>query len=128
MSVPKWLNAVIREFGESINLREFELNSRGVASLRFETGCQLRFEYAFESLAVVMQVPASDQPGVLKRLLGYAQPERRLPFCLRVAYLEKASSAVLLTRLAEREVSLPVINTVFTELWRLSEDFRRRMA
>ncbi|MBQ6473637.1 MAG: CesT family type III secretion system chaperone [Victivallales bacterium] len=128
MSVPKWLNAVIREFGESINLRKFELNSQGVASLRFETGSLLRFEYALESLAVVMQVPAPPQAELLKRLLGYAQPERRQPFRLRVAYLEKASSAVMLARLAEREVSLPVINSVFTELWRLAEDFRRRMA
>ena len=128
MTAPKWLNAILQEFGAGIELRSFGLNAQNAAQLRFETGSSLRFEYAFESLVIAMTVPSAQNAELMKRLLIYAQPERRPAFKLRVGYLAKTSSVVFVARLAEREVTLPAINAVFTELWHIAEDFRRRIA
>ena len=128
MSAPRWLNAVLREFGESIDLTEFGFNSADAAAIRFETGVSLRFEYVMESLVIEMQIPAAQEPETMKRLLMYAQPERRPAFLLRVAYLERTGCAMMVARLAERDVTLASLNAVFKELWLLAEDFRRRMA
>jgi len=118
---PSWLMAIIRQFGESIGLKDFALNERGAAVLRFETGFSLRFEYAFESLVVALQIPSPPEPSVLKHFLALAQPERRPGFKVRVAYLAARDSVLLAARLAEREVTLPVLNTVFGELWQLAK-------
>ena len=119
-SAPSWLNAILRQFGAGIGLKEFGFNDRGAAVLRFENGSSLRFEYAFESLVVALQVPVAPEAGTLKHFLAFAQPERRPGFKVRVAYLERDGSVLLAARLAEREVTLPVLNTVFGELWRLA--------
>ncbi|MBQ4479526.1 MAG: hypothetical protein II943_02700 [Victivallales bacterium] len=119
-AVPTWLNAILRQFGAGIGLKEFGFNDHGAAVLRFETGTALRFEYAFESLVVALQVPVPSEPGMLKRFLAFAQPERRPGFKVRVAYLDREGSLLLAARLAEREVTLPVLNTVFGELWQLA--------
>jgi type III secretion system chaperone SycN len=120
-SAPSWLNAILRQFGEAIGLKDFALNDRGAAVLRFETGVALRFEYAFESLVVALQVPTPPEPAALRRFLSFAQPERRPGFKLRVAYLANQECVMLAARLAEREVTLPVLNTIFGELWQLSK-------
>ena len=120
-SAPSWLNAILRQFGEAIGLKDFALNDRGAAVLRFETGVALRFEYAFESLVVALQVPTPPEPATLRRFLSFAQPERRPGFKLRVAYLANQECVMLAARLAEREVTLPVLNTIFGELWQLSK-------
>jgi len=119
-SAPGWLEAIIRQFGEGIGLKELALNDRGAAVLRFETGVSLRFEYAFESLVIALQVPCPPEPSAVKRFLALAQPERRSGFKLRVAYLSQRNCILLAARLAEREVTLPVLNTVFGELWQLA--------
>ena len=118
---PDWLDAVVREFGRSAGLADFALNDRGAAAVAFETGAQLRFEYAFESLVVALQVPTPPEPAALRRFLSFAQPERRPGFKLRVAYLANQECVMLAARLAEREVTLPVLNTIFGELWQLSK-------
>ena len=118
---PSWLNTIIRQFGDGVGLKDFGLNARGAAVLRFETGTALRFEYAFESLVVALQVPAPAEPSVLKRFLSLAQPARRPSFKLRVAYLARSGSILLAARLAEREVTLPVLNTVFSDLWQFAK-------
>ena len=120
-SAPSWLNAILRQFGEAIGLKDFALNDRGAAVLRFETGVALRFEYAFESLVVALQVPTPPEPAALRRFLSFAQPERRPGFKLRIAYLANQECVMLAARLAEREVTLPVLNTIFGELWQLSK-------
>ena len=120
-SAPSWLNAILRQFGEAIGLKDFALNDRGAAVLRFETGVALRFEYAFESLVVALQVPTPPEPAALRRFLSFAQPERRPDFKLRVAYLANQECVMLAARLAEREGTLPVLNTIFGELWQLSK-------
>ena len=102
MTAPKWLNAILQEFGAGIELRSFGLNDQNAAQLRFETGSTLRFEYAFESLVIAMTVPAAQNAELMKRLLIYTQPERRPSFKLRVGSLAKAGSVVFVARLAER--------------------------
>ena len=128
MSAPKWLNAVLQEFGEGIYLKNFGFNRANAAAIRFETGVSLRFEYALESLVMTMQIPIVQGGEVMKSLLKYAQPERRPSFRLRVAYLEKADSAIMAAIIPERDANLAAVNSVFNELWLLAEDFRRRMA
>ena len=128
MTAPRWLNAVLREFGEGIELGSFGLNEQNSAVLRFETGVSLRFEYAFDSLVIAMLVPAPQEAEVMKRMLVHTQPERRAAFRLRAGYLAKSAAVCFAVQLAEREVSLPGLNAVFMELWRLAEDFRRRLS
>ena len=128
MSAPRWLNAILREFGEGVDIKNFGLNAQDAASMVFETGVSLRFEYAFESLVIAIQIPVDDDPGLMKRLLIYAQPERSRSFRLRVAYLEKVSSAIMAVIISERDASLASVNAIFTELWLMAEEFRRRAA
>ena len=128
MNAPKWLNAVLHEFGEGINLKNFGFNNANAAAIRFETGVSLRFEYAFESLVMTMQIPIIQDSETMKSLLKYAQPERRPSFRLRVAYLEKSESALMVAIIPERNANLTTVTSVFNELWLLAEDFRRRMA
>ena len=120
---PVWLNDIVREFGRSAGLSDFALNDRGAAAISFETGAQLRFEYAFESLVVALSVPypASD-PAAARRLLAAAHPGARPGFKLRAGLLEKTGRAILAARFPERETTLPAVNAAFAALWRIAED------
>ena len=120
---PVWLNDIVREFGRSAGLSDFALNDRGAAAISFETGAQLRFEYAFESLVVALSVPypASD-PAAARRLLAAAHPGARPGFKLRAGLLEKTGRAILAARFPEREITLPAVNAAFSALWRIAED------
>ena len=120
---PVWLDDIVREFGRSAGLSDFSLNDRGAAAATFETGAQLRFEYAFESLVVALSFPypVSD-PAAARRLLVAAHPGARAPFKLRAGLLAKGGRAILAARFPEREVTLPAVNAAFSALWRLAED------
>ena len=120
---PVWLDDIVREFGRSAGLSDFALNDRGAAAISFETGAQLRFEYAFESLVVALSVPypASD-PAAARRLLAAAHPGARPGFKLRAGLLEKSGRAILAARFPERETTLPAVNAAFSALWRIAED------
>ena len=120
---PVWLDDIVREFGRSAGLSDFSLNDRGAAAATFETGAQLRFEYAFESLVVALSFPypVSD-PAAARRLLAVAHPRARPPFKLRAGLLERSGRALLAARFPERETTLPAVNAAFSALWRLSED------
>ena len=120
---PVWLDDIVREFGRSAGLSDFSLNDRGAAAATFETGAQLRFEYAFESLVVALSFPypVSD-PAAARRLLAAAHPGARLPFKLRAGLLGKSGRAILAARFPEREATLPAVNAVFSALWRIAED------
>ena len=120
---PVWLNDIVREFGRSAGLSDFALNDRGAAAISFETGAQLRFEYAFESLVVALSIPypASD-PAAARRLLAAAHPGARPGFKLRAGLLEKSGRAILAARFPERETTLPAVNAAFAALWRIAED------
>jgi len=128
MTAPQWLNSTVQAFGEGLHLQDFRLNDRDVASLRFETGVVLSFEYAFDSLSISIQVPSPNTPDLMKRLLIFAQAERRPPFRLRAGYLAGKSMALFSTRMPAREVTLPAVTSIFNALWRMAEDFRRRIA
>ena len=128
MTAPQWLNSIIQAFGEGLHIKDFHLSERDVASLRFETGVVMSFEYAYESLSITFQIPCPGDPEQMKRLLIYTQPERRPAFRLRAGYLAKKSMALIATRMPAREATLPALTSVFNELWRMAEDFRRRIA
>ena len=120
---PVWLDDIVREFGRSAGLSDFALNDRGAAAVTFETGAQLRFEYAFESLVVALSFPypVSD-PAAARRLLAAAHPGARPGFKLRAGLLEKSGRAILAARFPEREATLPAVNAAFSALWRRAED------
>ena len=120
---PAWLDDIVREFGRSAGLSDFALNDRGAAAVSFETGAQLRFEYAFESLVVALSFPypVSD-PDAARRLLAAAHPGARPGFKLRAGLQPRTGRALLVARFPEREATLPAVNAAFSALWRLSED------
>ena len=120
---PVWLDDIVREFGRSAGLSDFSLNDRGAAAATFETGAQLRFEYAFESLVVALSFPYPvSGPAAARRLLAAAHPGARPGFKLRAGLLEKSGRAILAARFPERETTLPAVNAAFSALWRLAED------
>ena len=120
---PVWLDDIVREFGRSAGLSEFALNDRGAAAVTFETGAQLRFEYAFESLVVALSFPyPCGDPAAARRLLAAAHPGARPGFKLRAGLLEKSGRAILAARFPERETTLPAVNAAFSALWRIAED------
>lgn len=120
---PVWLDDIVREFGRSAGLSDFALNDRGAAAVTFETGAQLRFEYAFESLVVALSFPyPCGDPAAARRLLAAAHPGARPGFKLRAGLLEKSGRAILAARFPEREATLPAVNAAFSALWRLAED------
>ena len=120
MTVPTWIDSAVSAFGQSAGLGSLSLGDRGIAALSFQNGLVLRFEYAFDALYVAMTVPARIDASTAGRLLGYAHPNARLDFRLRAGYLAKAGRAVFAVRLADRDVTLPSINAVFTLLWRVA--------
>lgn len=128
MSIPQWLSAILQTFGQNIGLETFALNERGAAVLHFDTDVDFRMEYASGALALVLSVPMRESTEAFKRLLNYAQPELQPEFTLRAGYHAPTSRAFFMTRLNEREVSLPALNAVFTGLWEIAEDFRARIA
>ena len=120
---PVWLDDIVREFGRSAGLSDFTLNDRGAAAVTFETGAQLRFEYAFESLVVALSIPyPAGDPAAARRLLAAAHPGARPGFKLRAGILEKSGRAILAARFPERETTLPAVNAAFAALWRIAED------
>lgn len=118
MTVPDWITSALDEFGRAAGLGGLSLGESGAASLAFANGARLRFEYAYETLTVMMTTPmrADDEEG-LKRLLALAHPDARHPFKLRAGHLAKRNEAVLAVRLPEREVSRMSLETVFQGLW-----------
>lgn len=118
MTVPDWISSALDEFGRATGLNGLRLGESGAASLSFANGARLRFEYAYETLTVVMTTPmrADDEEG-LKRLLAMAHPDARHAFKLRAGHLSKRNEAVLAARLPEREVSRSSLETVFQGLW-----------
>ena len=120
---PVWLDDIVREFGRSAGLSDFAFNDRGAAAVTFETGAQLRFEYAFESLVVALSFPyPGGDPEAARRLLAAAHPGARPGFKLRAGLLEKTGRAILAARFPEREITLPAVNAAFSALWRIAED------
>ena len=123
MTAPTWIEAVVRQFGQAAGLSGLALNERGAAAISFENGAALRLEYAFDSLVVALTLPVRLDPATAARLLAYAHPEARYGFKLRAGFLAKSGRAVFAARLADREVTLPALNSVFSVLWRIGQEF-----
>ena len=127
MMSPGWLNDIVRAFGRQMGLRQFALDDRGVAGVRFETGLALRFEYARESLMVTAGVPMAASADGLRRLLQAAHPAVRRPV-VRAAYLARTGEGLFVVRLPERDVSVTALEAVFNRLWEAAETLRRSVS
>ena len=116
MTPPVWMNAVIGDFGRAAGLGGLALNDRGAAALKFENGAALRLEYTGSELVVAMSMPSAD----VKRLLSVSHPKARYPFRIRSGIVPKTRESIMAVALAERDVTLPRVNTAFELLWRLA--------
>ena len=115
MMVPAWLDTMVKEFGRSAGVQNFALGERGAAALSFETGAELRLEYAGEELVMAVTVPGGD----LRRLLALSHPRARHGgFRMRTGVIARSGRRVMAVRIPERDVTLPAINLAFTALWR----------
>ena len=126
MNAPVWLNDIVRDFGRQMALKDFALNERGAAGLRFENGVNFRLEYAFSSLMVSTGLEVAVNEGTMKKLLMTAHPSTRSPVKIRAFRL--GNEARFAVRLPEREVSVTSLQGAFTGLWRITEDYRRSIA
>lgn len=122
---PDWLNDTVQAFGRQMGLSSFRLAENGAGGVRFENDLTLRFEYADAALIVFAGVPVSADEATIKRLLMAAHPSSVRPIRLRTAYLAKAGEAIFAARLAEREVSVTALESVFRMLWSAADHLRR---
>lgn len=123
MSAPHWVSELIGEFGRSAGIEAFTLNDRDVAALAFESGAMLRFEYAYDSLLVMITIPVLPDADTLKRILRQAVPERRGDFRVRCGLLPRGGQAFFAVRLPHEEMTLPALNAAFSTLRRLADSF-----
>ena len=124
---PAWLNGIVREFATGMGLRDFALNDDGAAALRFENGVGLRFEYAMDFLSLSMSVESPQDADAVKLLLSASDPLRRGAFAIRTGIAGNPSRAVFTVRLESAEVTLGNLDAAMAELWRATENFRRRL-
>jgi type III secretion system chaperone SycN len=125
--VPSWLAEVVRTFAKGFGLENFALNEDGAAALRFEDGAVFRLEYAVDFLTLTMSAEPPPSDDAVKALLACADPLRRGAFALRVGVLERPSRAVFAIRLPSAEVTLGNLEGALAELWRATENYRRRL-
>jgi type III secretion system chaperone SycN len=119
MIAPDWLNAIVRDFGRAAGVDTLAPNDRGAASLTFETGVVLRFEYTGTALVVAVTVPRPADPAVLRRVLAFAHHRAGgRGVRLRAGYLAASGLALLAVRIPERGVTQPALNAAFAALWR----------
>ena len=123
MVPPHWMNEVIAEFGRSAGIDGFAFGSNAVAALGFESGASLVFEYAYSSLVVMMTVPVALDSSVAEKALKFAMPERRGEFRIKAGFLSEKGKVFFAVRLPHEEVTLPVINSAFSHLRRLADQF-----
>ena len=126
-AAPGWLSDIVREFSAGLGLRNFALNSDGVAALRFENGVAFRLEYAMDFLALSMSVEAPADVEAVKLLLESSDPLRRGAFVIRTGLIGKPPRAVFAVRLSSAETTLGNLDAAMAELWRATENFRRRL-
>ena len=123
MTPPNWMRETIAEFGRSAGIDNFAFNERGTAALGFEKGAALVFEYAYSSLNVMMTVPVVLDPATAAKALSFVTPERRGEFRVKSGFLEKAGRVFFAVRLPHDEVSLPAVNSAFSYLRRMADQF-----
>jgi type III secretion system chaperone SycN len=123
MAPPQWMNEVIAEFGRSAGIDGFSFGDRATAALSFGSGAMLVFEYAYSSLVVMMTVPVAADSKVAEKALGFVMPERRGEFRVKAGFLADKGRVFFAVRLPHDEVSLPVVNSAFSHLRRLADQF-----
>ena len=123
MTPPMWMQETIAEFGRSAGIENFAFNERAAAALAFSSGAMLVFEYAYSSLNVMMSVPVSIDSATAAKALSFASPERRGEFRVKAGFLEKAGRVFFAVRLPHDEVSLPTVNSAFSYLRRIADQF-----
>ena len=123
MVPPHWMNEVIAEFGRSAGIDGFSFGANATAALGFESGASLVFEYAYSSLIVMMTVPVALDSSVAEKALKFALPERRGEFRIKAGFLSEKGRVFFAVRLPHDEVTLPVINSAFSYLRRLADQF-----
>lgn len=122
MTVPAWLAAVIADFGKGAGLGDLKLGERGTVAMRFANGTTFRLEYTGSHLATSVTVPYSGDVAQLKRLLAQSHPDSKLPIPVRTGLFPKSRALVAAIVTAERDVTLPLLNSQFSVLWRLAEE------
>ena len=125
---PTWLNDTVCAFGRQMGLKTLGLNERDVAGVRFENGFELRFEYADGALAMMVTVPAAENPETVRQILQVAHPDARRGLKVRSGLFGKTGRAFFHARLPERDVSVDVLERVFRELWSVAGTVGRRVA
>ena len=123
MVPPHWMNDVIAEFGRSAGIDGFSFGANATAALGFESGASLVFEYAYSSLIVMMTVPVALDSSVAEKALKFVMPERRGEFRIKAGFLSEKGKVFFAVRLPHDEVTLPVINSAFSYLRRLADQF-----
>ena len=123
MVPPHWMNEVIAEFGRSAGIDGFSFGANATAALGFESGASLVFEYAYSSLIVMMTVPVALDSSVAEKALKFVMPERRGEFRIKAGFLSEKGRVFFAVRLPHDEVTLPVINSAFSYLRRLVDQF-----
>lgn len=123
MEPPHWMNDVIAEFGRSAGIDGFSFGANATAALGFESGASLVFEYAYSSLIVMMTVPVALDSSVAEKALKFVMPERRGEFRIKAGFLSEKGKVFFAVRLPHDEVTLPVINSAFSYLRRLADQF-----
>ena len=123
MTPPNWMQETIAEFGRSAGIDNFAFNERGTAALGFEKGAALVFEYAYSSLNVMITVPVVLDSDTAAKALSFVTPERRGEFRVKAGFLEKAGRVFFAVRLPHDEVSLPAVNSAFSYLRRIADQF-----
>ena len=123
MPPPHWICEILAEFGRSAGIDAFSFGDRAAAALSFESGATLIFEYAYSSLVVMMTVPVAPEPAVAAKALQFTMPERRGSFRVKAGFLPGKGRVFFAVRLPHEEITLPVLNSAFSHLRRLADQF-----
>lgn len=124
--IASWIAETVRAFGRSLGLKDFALNERGAAGVRFENGRGLYLEGGDAGLMVSVGVPSDPSAETMKRLLARAHYAARTDgLRVRAVYVEKAGEARFVTRVDARDLTATSLEQAFRALWQEAEVFGR---
>lgn len=124
--IASWIAETVRAFGRSLGLKDFALNERGAAGVRFENGRGLYLEGGDAGLMVSVGVPSDPSAEAMKRLLARAHYAARTDgLRVRAVWVEKAGEARFVTRVDARDLTATSLEQAFRALWQEAEAFGR---
>ena len=124
--IASWIAETVRAFGRSLGLKDFALNERGAAGVRFENGRGLYLEGGDAGLMVSVGVPSDPSAEAMKRLLARAHYAARTDgLRVRAVWVEKAGEARFVTRVDARDLTATSLEQAFRALWQEAEVFGR---